>query len=784
MELSRLSLFFFIEQRHKKTLFSSCAQRLIIANIQPTVNLRRRDHLQGTGKLLACQNIVIRQKDIMKKLKIAMGKACPQAFITTREFTSLDTTNFVDVAAIVLSYAELNDTVLKRIHNTGYSIPIFVTLASEQNINEKYLASITAIFSEKPEAAEYQGRQLETAAQKYESQLLPPFFHALVDYVEQGNSAFDCPGHQGGQFFRRHPAGNQFVDYFGETLFRSDLCNADVAMGDLLIHEGAPCTAQQHAAKVFNADKTYFVLNGTSSSNKVVLNALLTPGDLVLFDRNNHKSNHHGALLQAGATPVYLETTRNPYGFIGGIDAHCFEERYLRELIAEVAPARAQEKRPFRLAIIQLGTYDGTIYNARQVVDKIGGLCDYILFDSAWVGYEQFIPMMADCSPLLLELNENDPGILVTQSVHKQQAGFSQTSQIHKKDSHIKGQSRYVPHKRMNNAFMMHASTSPFYPLFAALDVNAQMHKGESGKKMWMDCVKNGVEARKLILSRCHHIRPFVPTTIDSKPWESWDTDVIANDLRFFQFVPGERWHAFEGYADHQYFVDPCKLLLTTPGINTQTGEYEAFGVPATILANFLRENHVVPEKCDLNSILFLLTPAEDLPKLQQLVALLERFEQLLEEDAPLAEVLPCLYKQHQQRYAGYTLRQLCQEMHDLYARNNVKQLQKEMFRKAHLPRVVMSPQEANYAYLRGQVDLVSLRNAEGRIAAEGALPYPPGVLCVVPGEIWGGAVLRYFAALEEGINLLPGFAPELQGVYIQEHEGRKAVWCYVIKES
>ncbi len=77
------------------------------------------------------------------------------------------------------------------------------------------------------------------------------------------------------------------------------------------------CAATCGGEKVFNADKTYFVLNGTSSSNKVVLNAL-TPGDLVLFDRNNHKSNHHGALLQAEVTPVYLETARNPYGFIGG----------------------------------------------------------------------------------------------------------------------------------------------------------------------------------------------------------------------------------------------------------------------------------------------------------------------------------------------------------------------------------------------------------------------------------------------------------------------------------
>ena len=176
----------------------------------------------------------------------------------------------------------------------------------------------------------------------------------------------------------------------------------------------------------------------------------------------------------------------------------------------EVAPQKADQPRPFRLAIIQLGTYDGTIYNARQVIDKIGHLCDYILFDSAWVGYEQFIPMMADGSPLLLDLDANDPGIFVTQSVHKQQAGFSQTSQIHKKDNHIRGQARFCPHKRLNNAFMLHASTSPFYPLFAALDVNAKIHEGESGRRLWAECVALGIEARKAILTRCKMIQPFI----------------------------------------------------------------------------------------------------------------------------------------------------------------------------------------------------------------------------------------------------------------------------------
>ncbi|MGL4194014.1 MAG: ornithine decarboxylase, partial [Edwardsiella piscicida] len=587
----------------------------------------------------------------MEKLTIAVSDGIQPSINSERPIVALNNSDLCEVAAVVLSVADILAGELDKIEQSAFGLPVFAALHNDESLPADYLPRLAGVFTCDDGNQDFYGKQLESAAQKYEAALLPPFFGSLKAYVQQGNAAFDCPGHQGGQFFRRHPSGRQFFDYFGETLFRSDLCNADVSMGDLLIHEGAPCAAQQHAAQVFNADKTYFVLNGTSSSNKVVLNALLTPGDLVLFDRNNHKSNHHGALIQAGATPVYLETARNPFGFIGGIDAHCFDEKYLRDLVREVAPERAGERRPFRLAVIQLGTYDGTIYNARQVVDKIGHLCDYILFDSAWVGYEQFIPMMKECSPLLLELNENDPGILVTQSVHKQQAGFSQTSQIHKKDRHIKGQARYVNHKRLNNAFMMHASTSPFYPLFAALDVNARMHAGESGKRMWMECVRLGIETRKLLLQTCHHIRPFVPETVDGRPWESFDTEEMANDLRFFDFIPGERWHAFDGYAAHQYFVDPCKLMLTTPGIDAKSGEYQAFGVPATILANFLRENGIVPEKCDLNSILFLLTPAEDLAKMQHLVAQIARFERLLEQDAPLAEVLPSLYQAHEARY-------------------------------------------------------------------------------------------------------------------------------------
>ena len=719
----------------------------------------------------------------MTFLKVAASPSVQQGFTTQLDVVDVQGADLAGIGAVVASTADAAKAV-EQVEATGFGIPVFVALQPGESVPESLLTRVNGVIQLGRGNEEYYGRQVDTAVNQYGSKLAPPFFGALKQYVGIGNAQFDCPGHQGGQFYRKHPAGREFYEFFGENVFRADLCNADVRLGDLLIHEGPACAAQQHAAKVFNADKTYFVLNGTSSSNKVVTNALLAKGDLVLFDRNNHKSNTIGALITGGAIPVYLQTTRNPYGFIGGIDNACFEEAYIREQLAKVAPERAKEERPFRLAIIQLGTYDGTVYNARQVVDRIGHLCDYILFDSAWVGYEQFIPMMRDCSPMLLELNENDPGIFVTQSVHKQLAGFSQASQIHKKDSHIKGQKRYCSHKRFNNAFMIHASTSPFYPMFASLDVNARILDGEVGRNLWRDCVTVGIEARKMLRASCKLIKPFIPETIDGKPWESYPTEKIANDLRFFEFEPGAKWHSFPGYGKGQYFVDPCKFLLTTPGINVETGEYEDFGVPATILANFLRDNGIVPEKCDLNSILFLMTPAEDLAKMEHLIALIARFEKHIEADSPMSEVVPTVYGRNAEYYKGYTIRRLCQEMHDFYKRNNMKQLQSEMFRADGWPKQAMLPYDAQQALIRNEVKLVRLSEIAGQIAAEGALPYPPGVLCTIPGEVWGGAVQKYFLALEEGINCLPGFEPELQGVYLQtvEDGSRRAFGHVVVK--
>ncbi len=706
----------------------------------------------------------------------------------------------------------------RTVRGIGYHTPVWV-LADLHQLTDMAVLGQTGevdgyIYLGQQTPAFY-AKQVVASVMMYGRTLLPPFFGGLMAYDGEANIAFDCPGHQGGQFFRKSPAGQLFFKHFGETIFRNDLCNADVDLGDLLIHEGPAVEAQRYAASVFGADKTYFVLNGTSSSNKIVANSVLKRGDLVLFDRNNHKSLHQGALVQAGAIPIFLPTARNAFGMIGAVDWDAWDENYLRDRIKTnplvIDPDRYKAERPFRLACIQLATYDGTVYNVRKVMERIGHLCDYILWDEAWIGYNAFHPLFKDHSPMRIDkLGPEMPGLFSTQSVHKQGAGFSQASQIHKRDEHIDGQRRRVEHKRFNESFLMNVSTSPFYPLFASIEINAKVHEGKAGEMLWDRCIALGIDCRKKLREFGRYFvetgqtaeekwffDPFVPDTVTIRnsqytddatdiAWESLPTDVLKREQQCWNFHPDAKWHGYAGYDEDYAMVDPNKLALLTPGIDRATGQYLDFGVPATVVANYLRETRIVPEKCDLNSILFLMTPAEDESKLNTLIAKLVRFKNLWDRDAPLAEVLPTVCAAHSQRYAGYTIRRVCNEMHAFYKAANIKELQRLSFRASSFPELAMPSKDAYEALVANNVDYVPLDEIKGRIAATLALIYPPGIGVVVPGERWderAQPMVDYFHAFEESFNRFPGFNYEVQGVYQERVDGRIKFYTYAVRE-
>ena len=705
--------------------------------------------------------------------------------------------------------AALIDMMRKR----GLEMPIVIMVRRKrlEDIPVELLDFIDGYIFLAEETPEFIARGLVSRVTQYADTLKTPFFGALVDYAEEGNQLWTCPGHNGGIFYNRSPIGRIFVEHLGEAIFRDDLDNSVLDLGDLLTHEGPALKAQKEAAAIFGAEKTYFVLNGTSASNKVVLGSLVAEDDLVLFDRNNHKAAHHGALLLAGGIPIFLETDRNAYGLIGPIYHEAFDEQRIREKIRDNPLVKDREawrrERPFRCAVIEQCTYDGTIYDAQGIVERIGHLCDYILFDEAWAGFMKFHPLYQRRFAMgLTGLDETSPGIIATQSTHKQLASFSQASQIHTRDGHIRGQTRRVEHKRLNESFLVHASTSPFYPLFASLDVGAQMMKGRSGVVLWDDTIRLGIEWRKKARAirkefeereadpkRRWFFDPFVPDVVTGPdgtetPWESVPTDALAADARYWELTPGAAWHGFTHVAPGFAITDPNKLTVLTPGFDRKTGEYADHGVPAPIVAQYLRENRIVPEKNDLNSLLFLLTPGVESSKAGTLISGLVAFKRLHDDNVLLEEAMPEFVRARPKRYRGVRLRDLCADYHTFHRESGTSALQRKQFMPEHLPEMVMPPKAAAQMLTRNRVDYVPIAEAEGRIATTLMLVYPPGIGTVLPGERLDARakpMLDYFKMFEAASNLFPGFEAEIQGVYREtDPDGRIRFHTYVLREG
>ena len=570
------------------------------------------------------------------------------------------------------------------------------------------------------------------AAQQYEAENIPGFLRDLINFADEKPVSYTTPGHHNGQFYEKHPAGVVFKKFFGDNMLRADVSDTVAELGDTLTHGGTPLDSEQEAAQAFNADKVYYVTNGTTSSNTICANAVLSEGDLVLFDRNNHKSLYNSALIMTGAKPVYLPTSRNPLGLIGPVISDDLDEEKIRAEIAKVDPERAKTKRPFRMAVLQLETFDGVFYNAKWLLDKIGKLCDYVLFDCAWGGYEQFVNIMKQLSPLQYKYTADDPGILVTQSIHKQQAGLAQTSQILKKDAHIKGQKRYVDHKHFNNAYLKYVTTSYSYPIYASLTVNTALAKGEAPKKWWEEAMKKGIRFRKTLNQKSKLFKTLNAQEINEKSEQE-----LMDNLSYWKMEETDDWHGFKGIAKDEAIISPLKLTVVCPGINLATGKYEETGIPGKVIGEYLTEKRVITCKSDLYSTLFLLTPGERDADLEALLTSFLEFEEYYLRDAPLEQVLPRLVKQNPERYQGYTIRQLCQEMHEYYAKHEIYKLQQDLFLKKTFQDYEMTPAEADKLFMKNEGELVDLDEIEGRVALEGALPYPPGVFIVAPGEKW-----------------------------------------------
>jgi arginine decarboxylase len=614
------------------------------------------------------------------------------------------------------------------------------------------------------DTADWIAGRIRDAAARFRRAVLPDMFAALVAFAQTHEYSWHTPGHEGGAAFRKSAAGRAFFDFFGEQTFRSDLSISVGELGSLLDHSGPIGAAERRAARTFGADLTFFVTNGTSTSNRVVHQASVCAGDIMLLDRNAHKSMEQATTITHGVA-LYLLPTRNAYGIIGPVPPS--------ELTAAAVAAKAaasplvpDDARPV-IATVTNSTYDGLLYHVPTVDAALGGHLDRVHYDEAWYGYARFNPLYHERHAMHRgDRPQGGPTTFATQSTHKLLAALSQASYLHVRN----GARGALDEARLNEAFMMHASTSPLYAIIAADDVAAKMMEGRSGLALTRESIDEAVAFRRT-LARIAAERAQAGGW-SFAPWQpphvaEADPEALASDPDLWALAPGDAWHGFgaalpAGYA----MLDPIKVTVLTPGL-APDGSVADFGVPAPLVSAHLDQHaSIVVEKTQDYSILFLFSIGVTNGKWGSLITALLACQRDVEANTPLRDALPATFAADPERYAGMGLADLAAEMHG--AMRDAQQLRWLHDAFSALPEPVMPNADAYAHVVRGTVEQVRLKDLPGRTVAVGVVPYPPGIPLLMPGESAGaadGAVLGYLRALEAFDRRFPGFEHDLHGV-------------------
>jgi len=613
-------------------------------------------------------------------------------------------------------------------------------------------------------------RQVARAARNYLDGLLPPFFKALVQHTAESNYSWHTPGHGGGVAYRKSPVGQAFHQFFGENTLRSDLSVSVPELGSLLDHTGPLAAAEARAARNFGADHTFFVINGTSTANKIVWHSMVARDDLVLVDRNCHKSILH-SIIMTGAIPLYLCPTRNELGIIGPIPLAEFSRESIQAKIDASPLARGREPK-VKLAVVTNSTYDGLCYNAELIKQTLAGSVEVMHFDEAWFAYAAFHEFYTGRFGMGTTREEGAPLVFSTHSTHKMLAAFSQASMIHVQD----GGERQLDRDRFNDAFMMHISTSPQYGIIASLDVASAMMEGPAGRSLIQETFDEALSFRRALAN----LRQNLPASdwwfsIWQPPGAEGVEAVASSD---WQLQPNADWHGFGDVADDYVLLDPIKVTLATPGL-TADGVLGETGIPAAVVSKFLWERGLVVEKTGLYSFLVLFSMGITKGKWSTLLTELLEFKRAYDGNVALSQSLPSIATAGGTRYAGMGLRDLCDQLHSCYRDNATAKAMMRMY--TVLPEIAMKPADAYDKLVRREIEAVPVAQLEGRIAAVMLVPYPPGIPLIMPGERFTPAtrsIIDYLEFARTFDRSFPGFDSDVHGLQHQDGpDGR----CYTV---
>ncbi len=747
--------------------------------------------------------IVIIDEDYRSENASGLGIRALAAAIEKEGFEVLGTTSYGDLSqfaqqqsrasAFILSIddeeftegPDLDPAVLNlrkfisevRFKNSEVPIYLYGETRTSQHLPNDILRELHGFIHMFEDTPEFVARHIIREARAYLDGVAPPFFKALLAYAQDGSYSWHCPGHSGGVAFLKSPVGRMFHQFFGENMLRADVCNSVDELGQLLDHTGPIAQSERNAARIFNADHCFFVTNGTSTSNKMVWHHTVAPGDVVVVDRNCHKSILH-AIVMTGSIPVFLRPTRNHYGIIGPIPRSEFTPESIRAKITAhplLHGIDAAKVKPRILTLTQ-STYDGVLYNTETIKHALDGTIDTLHFDEAWLPHAAFhrfygtFHAMGKNRP-----RPKDQIVFATQSTHKLLAGISQASQVLVQDS----QTRKLDAHLFNEAYLMHSSTSPQYAIIASCDVAAAMMEAPGGSALVEESIAESLDFRRAMRK--------VDGEFGKDWWfKVWGPERLAAEgigtSADWMLKANAKWHGFGDLAEGFNLLDPIKCTVITPGLD-MSGKFAKTGIPAAIVTKFLVEHGVVVEKTGLYSFFIMFTIGITKGRWNTLVTALQQFKDDFDRNQPMWKIMPEFCAAHP-RYERIGLRDLSQQIHEFYAKDDVARLVTDMYLSDLQP--AMKPSDAFACIAHRKTERVEIDQLEGRVTTALLTPYPPGIPLLIPGERFNRKIVDFLRFTRAFNRRFPGFDTdvhgliamnELEGVAVTD-EGRYYVDC------
>jgi arginine decarboxylase len=498
----------------------------------------------------------------------------------------------------------------------------------------------------------------------------------------------------------------------------------------------------------------------------------VAPGDVVVVDRNCHKSVLH-AIIMTGAIPVFLMPTRNHFGIIGPIPKSEFAWENIQKKIDRNPFATDKAVKPRVLTITQ-STYDGVLYNVEEIKEMLDGKIDTLHFDEAWLPHATFHDFYGDYHAIGADRPRcKESMVFSTQSTHKLLAGLSQASQILVQDAENNKLDRDV----FNEAYLMHTSTSPQYSIVASIDVAAAMMEAPGGTALVEESLMEALDFRRAMRK------------VDEEWGADWWFKVWGpNDLSeegleerdAWMLKANEAWHGFGNLAENFNMLDPIKATIITPGLDIKGDFSNEFGIPAAIVTKYLAEHGVIVEKTGLYSFFIMFTIGITKGRWNTMVAALQQFKDDYDKNQPLWKVLP-EFVQKQPRYERVGLKDLCTQIHNVYKANDVARLTTEMYLSDMVP--AMKPTDAFAKMAHRKIDRVPIDELEGRVTAVLLTPYPPGIPLLIPGEQFNKIIVNYLKFARDFNEKFPGFEADNHGLVKEMVDGRPVYYVDCVQQ-